>query len=158
MIAYYDITESNLNSKSFEAEAIYFCNDTGRIFLDSIVTESRIRISNEIVIVSTPGSLPLAPITDRIYFVLSDTSIRMYHGGEWVIFSKRSQMTFLNITTNNGSATITDSRIKAVDTGVFVPDPSIADLVTASSVTCADGSATVSVTSSYDVFGTVLIN
>ena len=35
MIKFYDVTESSLDRKAFEAENLYFCNDTGAIYLDS---------------------------------------------------------------------------------------------------------------------------
>lgn len=54
---------------------------------------------------------------------------------------------------STGSITVSDSRIKADMTGTFIPDLSVIDLISNISVTCAEGSATITATTSYEIPG-----
>ena len=61
------------------------------------------------------------------------------------------------VLTPTGSVTVLDSRIKSSNIGLFIPDLSVDDLVSDISVTCADGSATITGTTSYDIVGVLKI-
>lgn len=159
IITHYDVSESYVNSKDFEAGALYYCNDTGNIYLDSIVESKRVSIAKDIVVLATESDKPLAPIPNKLYCVTSTGKTYLYYNGEWVN-TNRSQLHFDGITVPIGidGYTITDSRINVNDTGVFVPDLSVKDLCVSSTVTCSAGSAKIVVSAAYPIIGEVIIN
>lgn len=158
MINRYNISKSELDSKAFESGALYVCTDTGDMYLDSPVTNSRITVSNNIIILSKESDKPLAPIAEKVYLVQETGSQYMYLNGKWYRIGG-GQLAFFNvIVPANGFVNVSDSRITNTDTATFYPDASIADLVTASTCTCSDGSVKVACTCSNTAFGTVLIN
>lgn len=154
MIKFYDITEQLLSSKDFEAESIYYCNDTGNIYLDSINENKRVLISNDVVVVS---EFPLAPIPNKLYINLNTVGIYIYSTNGWVSLTK-NELYFYNILVSQGTSyVVNNSEISNSDIGEFIPDSSVADLVTSSNVTCTNGKATITVQSNYDIFGTLVI-
>ena len=159
MIKFYNITENDLVSKSFENEAVYFCSDTGNIYMDSPLEVERKKMSNTFIIVATESERAnlLAPIPEKIYCVTESGNLYMYYNGAWIKLSGGS-LVYNNILVENGTATINDVRIAAGDEGVFSPDLSVIDLASAVSVTCINGKATVNLTSSYPIPGTLVIN
>lgn len=157
MIIFYDIPRSELDSKPFEEEALYCCNDTGEIFLDSKASGARIQISSGIIMCAS--SLPLAPIPNKLYIVVKTGTIHAYINDAWVNLSDRPQIHFKNVVVGkNSTLTIEDSRILETDSAVFVPDLSIADLAADITVSCSNGSISVVSNSNYDLPGTVIVN
>lgn len=150
MIQYFDITESALEQKQFEAEAIYFCVDSGNIYVDSIAEMTRIKMASEVIFLATEQSREdiLAPLPNKIYCVLESGKMYIHPSTDWIPVGGTSQVEFNNILIENGTKTITDSKIKAINTGEFIPDLSVIDLVSATAVTCSDGSAIITITSS----------
>lgn len=157
MINFYDIPRSELDSKAFEEEALYCCNDTGEIFLDSKAAGARIQISSGIIMCAS--SLPLAPIPNKLYIVVKTGTIHAYINDAWVNLSDRPQIHFKNVVVEKLSTlTIEDDRILETDTAVFVPDLSVADLASDITVSCSNGSVSVVSNSNYDLPGTIIVN
>lgn len=159
MITFYDVAESALASKAFEAEALYFCSDTLNLYFDSPVEGSRIRMSTDIIILADENARNniLAPFPFKIYCVLSTGSLYIYNDGKWNRLGT-SQFDIHNVVVENGSLTVTDDRITEADTAQFYPDLSVIDLASNISTTCTKGSVTVNLTSSYPIPGIIKIN
>lgn len=162
MFKFYDVPmEASLAGKAFEAEAIYFCMDTGNFYVDSVNEQTRKQISYDTIILATESARTalLTPIPGKIYCILESGCMYIYLDNAWHQFGSRPRFTFVNVYVEaGGSITIDDARILASDKAVFIPDLTMADLCTASTATCANGSVTVSITSSYPITGTVYIN
>ncbi len=161
MVKYYDIAESDLSSKPFEAEALYYCTDSGNIYFDSPLESERKQMSTDTVILKTDDDRTglLAPIPNKIYVVLETGALFMYNGGNWIkLTESRPQFELSNILVKAGSHTIIDARIKATSKARFVPDLSFNDLVTTSDVKCVDGSLTITITpATYNIVGRVIV-
>lgn len=159
MIKHYDLTESDVSAKPYEAEALYYCTDSKNIYFDSPVEGKRIKMSSDTIILSTETERKaiLAPIADKIYIVLNSACMYIYSGGSWISLNQ-TEFEISNVEVSSGKATVTDSRILAGHTAKFIPDPVIADLITSSSVTCSAGSASVTVApTTYKFFGRLLV-
>ena len=161
MIKYYDTTESALSSKAFEAEALYYCTDSGRIYVDSLRSQERVEAGNSIIILSTESSRSslLAPIPNRLYCVLETGMLYIYSDSVWKSLGSRPQIHIKNVTVSNGTLTREDARILASDTAVFIPDLSVEDLVTSCSASCQAGKVVVTLSpTTYDIMGEIIIN
>ena len=159
MIKYYDLTESDVKAKPYEAEAIYYCTDSKNIYFDSPTEGERIKMSNDTIILQTEAERisMLAPIADKIYIVLNSACMYIYSGGKWICLNQ-TEFEVSNVQISAGSATISDNRILAGHTARFVPDPSIADLITSNTVTCDTGKATITIEpTTYKFFGRLLV-
>ena len=157
MINFYDISKNELANKPFESEAVYCCNDTGEMFLDSPSSHERIQINMEVIICAS--TLPLAPIPDKLYAVIKTGTLHAYVDGNWVNLGNRPQLHFKNVVVpKNGTLTIENYRILETDSGVFIPDLSVADLAADVNVVCSNGAVSISSTSNYDLPGVVIIN
>lgn len=166
MIQFYDVTEAQVNNKDFEAESLYFCSDSGKIFHDSKVEQKRVQIGSEITILGTESARNdlLAPIPEKLYAVIETGKLYIYNSGSWVSLGGSTQIHFKNILLEVNDAktaatlTISDNRIKATDTAEFVPDLSVVDLASAVTATCSIGKVVISATAKYDIPGEVIIN
>ena len=159
MIKHYDLTESDVSMKPYEAEALYYCTDSKNIYFDSPTEGERIKMSSDTIILATEATRRslLAPIADKIYVVLDSACMYIYSGGNWIRLNQ-TEFEISNVEVNAGRATVNDSRILAGHTAKFIPDPSIADLITSSSVTCTAGHASVTVSpTTYKFFGRLLV-
>jgi hypothetical protein len=58
---------------------------------------------------------------------------------------------------SSGTVSVSDSRIKTTSTCTFIPDLSVADLVSGITITAAAGSATITGTTSYTIPGTLKV-
>lgn len=158
MVVHYDITETYLANKTFEAGAIYYCNDTGNVFLDSVTEKTRIQVSRDIIPIATEADKPIAPLPNKLYCVMATGTLCIFFNGAWVNLG-RPQIHFANVTVPASSALeISDNRIISADKAVFIPDLSVADLCTKSTAICSDGKVTISVTASFPIIGEVIIN
>lgn len=159
MIKYYDITESELESKEFESGSLYYCSDSGNVYLDSEKESSRKKMNNEIIVLGTESNRLgiLAPLPGKLYCVLETGSMYLYNSS-WVKLGSKELLIFDNILVENGTLTIQDNRIMQEYTGIFVPDLSVIDLVSYVTVTCSNGSAIIKLTSSYPIPGSLKIN
>lgn len=158
MITYYDITEEELKNKPFESEAFYCCTDSQNIYLDSPNEKVRKRMSSDVIILAneTARTSILAPIPNKLYCVIATGTMWMYTTS-WNKIGGAETITFGNINVESGTLTVNDDRIKSTSVGYFYPDPAVVDLASDIAVSCADGSVTVTLTSDYDIFGTLVV-
>ena len=156
IVKHYDITKAELDNLPLDPGSLYFCTDTMDLYYDS-ETSGRVSMAKDIVYVATENNKPLAPLTNRLYVVI-ETGTMYFYINEWVSIGTRPQIHFCNVTVENGSLTVSNSRISKYDTAEFVPDISVADLCSGISATCADGSVTVSLTSNYPIIGEIIVN
>lgn len=159
MIKFYNITEEELKTKAFEAEALYYCSDTLNVYLDSPIENSRVRMSTDTIILADESARNniLAPLPYKIYCVLSTGSLYIYTDGQWNRLGA-SQFDIYNVVVENGSITISDDRITEVDTAMFYPDLSVIDLASNISAVCSKGSVKVTLSSNYPIPGIIKIN
>ena len=159
MIKYYDIAESALSSKPFEAESVYYCTDSGAVYVDSLAEGTRKRMSKDVIILSSESDRTsiLAPIPEKIYCVIETGSMYIF-SSSWVRLGSRPYICFDNVIVENGTLTVEDERIKATDTAIFTPDLSVIDLASEVKATCSDGFVTVTLVSSYPIPGRVNVN
>ena len=158
MIKHYDLTESSVKAKPYEAEALYYCTDSKNIYFDSPTEGERIKMSSDTIILSTEAERKniLAPIADKIYIVLNSASMYVY-SNKWIALNQ-TEFEISNVQVSAGTATVNDSRILAGHTAKFIPDPSIADLVSSNTVTCDSGKATVTIKpTTYKFFGRLIV-
>lgn len=162
LIKFYDITKSALEKAEFNAGVLYVCNDTKQIFLDSDNTKERMEINPSIMLVS---SLPLAPIPNRLYCDVTNKKLYIYNVDSWIELgggsSAHKHVYGITIDSTN-KTTVEVSDCKSVWKGVFYPDDNLSDLVTSSTVTCANGSITVNIvrkntTSTYPITGEAIL-
>lgn len=167
MIKFYDVTQSALestNGKTFRSESLYFCSDTGKIFLDSKLTGSRVEIGCDLKILAkeTDRTNLLAPIPEKIYCILESGRMYIYTNSTWLALGGGGQVIKKNLTVpveeGTGSLVVTDAGIKATSTGVFTPDLSVDDLASDISVVCETGKATITLTSDYDIIGDLVVS
>lgn len=158
LYSFYDVSESALQNNEYVAGAIYFCRDTGNLYVDSIVENTRVLMSKDLIVLPTENSRVniLAPIPNKIYIVIESGSLYIYDNS-WVKIGPPEQLRFSNITVSNGSAIVEDSTIKENDIGIFIPDLSVADICGNISVTCSDGEALIKCTSEYDIPGELIV-
>jgi len=160
LITHYDIYESELKSKPFEAEALYYCTDTLNVYLDSPGEKTRIKISSsDVIVLSTEADRTsmLAPLKGKIYAVLA--SGRMYiYDADWIpLGSNAFEIPGPLVVESGTPLVVTDNRVKSTNIATFVPDLSVADLVSANSCTCTDGKVTVTLTADYPITGRLIV-
>ena len=85
IVKHYSILEDELQSKPFEEGALYVTKDTNRIYFDLVGEVSHTLISADPIILSTESDREsiLAPIPNKLYFVLESKSIYLHCSGEW---------------------------------------------------------------------------
>lgn len=71
--------KTNLPS-TLDDGAIYVLEDTGELYYGN--GNSGVKIS-DIVTVATYADLPLAPLSNKFYYVIADVAIYKYEGGQW---------------------------------------------------------------------------
>lgn len=164
MVKYYDLTENDISVKPFEQEAIYYCSDSKNIYFDSPTQNKRIKMSSDNIILSTEEEKDniLAPIINKIYIIIETGNLYIYDSTNgWIQLggSKGSNSFELsNVFIIGGSKTIDDIRIKSTSSAKFIPDLSIADLISSSTVECYDGSLIVTITpDTYNIMGRILV-
>lgn len=158
IITYYDITEETLKTKAFESGAYYCCTDSRNTYFDSPSEQARVRMSSDTIILSTETERNnlLAPIPNKIYCILDSATLYIYNGGNWYRLGKGFQ-DFANVVVENGTYTYSSSNILNTSRGIFVPDFSVEDLASNIAVTCAAGTATITLTSDYPIPGLLII-
>lgn len=162
MILHYDVTRAELDQHPFDPEQVYWCTDERFIAVDSILTKKREIISSTIELIATEAERRaiLAPIPNKFYVVLDSGRVYWHTGSAWVKLGGNEVIYKGNICVSNGTFTLSDSRINAANsTGEFFPDLEVLDLVTNSSVSCGNGSATVNLatTTELDIPGVLII-
>ena len=157
MIHLYETTKEKIASIPYEQEALYFCSDTGDIYFDSIINGERILANSSVTVIQNEASKPLAPVPGMLYAILNSARIWIYTIAGWVCLSGVT-IVKPNVAVTSGEATISDPRIVSTDTAVFTPDPVYADLVSSINATCTNGSCSITLTSNYNITGTLVIN
>lgn len=76
-----EVAQSQLDLTPIIDGQLIVCTDTGSTYRD--IGTNRIQISKDLEIV---GSLPLAPLSNKIYFLRPD-SLYVYSGGDWVLLN-----------------------------------------------------------------------
>lgn len=158
IIQYYDMTEAELEKRSFKAGCVYYCTDSRNIYLDSPVELKRKRMSSDAIILASESERHdlVSPVPDKIYIVIATSSIYVYTSGAWKRIGV-SHFSIENILAEPGSV-ILDDRVVETDTAKFIPDLSCADLATGISCACSNGSITITMTSDYPIPGKILVN
>lgn len=162
MINFYDTVESKLKTHNFESGSIYICRDSKKIYVDSSYGGNRIDISGSIETIDTETNREAMsnPVDGKLYLVLDSKKLYAYVNG-WIAISGAgsSQRRIPNqVIPSTGELTVAASGVTASNTGIFIPDSSVADLVSNIVVTCATDSVTVTATTEYDIPGEILIN
>ena len=156
MLKLFDLSKEQLNSKEFDSEGFYFCSDSGEIFLDSPRTGKRESFGISAIIIPTEDQKPTNPKNGSLYYVLSTKYLYLY-SDRWIVVSCET-ITFYNIVVSGGKYILEDERIHSLFEAIFIPDDSISDLASNISVVCEEGKCTITLTSDYDIFGTLIIN
>lgn len=161
MITYYELNESEvISATGLEAGAFICCKDSTNIYMVPTTGGTPVKMAETTKFLQeSERANILAPINGKKYFCYDTGKMWVYYNG-WININPDiiSEFDIENvILTSTGSVTVSDSRIKSVNTGVFIPDLSVSDLVSNISVTCANGSATITGTTSYDIVGVLKI-
>ena len=163
IIQYYDLPEATIAKQPFTAGALYVANDTGKMYFDSVDSNSRVDVANDVMPIVTEAAREalLAPIPGRLYCVLESGCIYLFIDGRWNRLGNRPQIHFENVSCTVGATkTFYDERILASDTAIFVPDLSVADLFSDSyvNITCDNGSVTIDARDGYNLLGRIIVN
>lgn len=163
IIQYYDLPENLIAERPFTAGALYVANDTGKMYFDSVDSNTRVDVANDVMPLGTEAARNalLAPIPGRLYCVLESGCIYLFIDGKWNRLGNRPQIHFENIhITAGASRTLYDERILASDTAVFVPDLSVADLEDRmnTEIYCENKSVVINANGDIDVLGSVIVN
>lgn len=161
-VQFYELNESEvLAATSMEAGSFICCKDSTNMYMVPTTGGTPVKMAETTrFLTETERANILAPINGKKYFCYDTGKMWIYYN-QWICINETAQDEFdieNVILPSSGSVTVTDSRIKSTHTGTFTPDMSVADLVSGISVTCANGSATVTGTTSYDIPGTLKIN
>ena len=117
------------------------------------------RMAEPILFITEAERQTMTPMAEKVYFCTDTDKLWVYYD-KWVCINEDAVDSFEidMVLSKTGSTTVTNSRISANSVGAFVPDISVADLVSDIVVTFTDGSATVTGTTSYDIPGVLKIN
>lgn len=162
MISFYELYESEiLSATNLEAGSFICCKDSTNIYMVPTVGGAPVKMADTVIFITdTKRQEILAPINGKFYFCIDTGKFWVYYN-EWVCINEDPITAFdiePVIVPSSGSVTVTDSRIKAANTGIFVPDLSVADLISDITVTCSDGSAVIEGTTNYDIPGVLKIS
>ena len=161
MITYYELNESEvISATGLEAGAFICCKDSTNIYMVPTTGGTPVKMAETTkFLTESERAAILAPINGKKYFCYDTGKMWIYYN-DWININPNAvyELDIENVVlTSTGSVTILDSRIKSSNTGIFIPDLSVDDLVSDISVTCADGSATITGTTSYDIVGVLKI-
>lgn len=162
MIKFYELNESAVlaPSSNLEPGSLVCCKDSTNIYMVPTDGSNPVKMAETTkFLTESERSSMLAPINGKNYFCYDTGKMWVYYNS-WICLNPDivSEFDIENVVlTSTGTVTVQDSRITASNTGTFIPDLSVADLVSNPSVTCAAGSATVTGTTSYDIPGTLKI-
>jgi hypothetical protein len=164
VIKHFELVDSEVQSASssekLPAGGFICAPDTGNIYFVPDGTNKAIKMANDVMYLTDEDRLDLlAPIGKKLYYCTDTGKIWVYNT-DWLCLNPTVHDAYdiePVILDSTGTVTVTDNRITSKDTGVFVPDYSVADLVSNIKVTCADGSATITGTTKYQIPGTLKI-
>lgn len=161
MVNFYELNESEVSTGSFSPGCIIFCKDSGNIYFTTTDgNAAKTKMSDTLkILTENQRKNMLAPINGKMYFCYDTSKLWMYYD-DWACLNSANENSFdieQVVIPSTGSVTVTDSRITYGAVAEFVPDASIADLISNIKVTTAAGSATITGTTSYAVSGTLKI-
>ena len=161
-VDFYELYESEvLAATNLKAGAFICCKDSTNMYMVPTAGGKAVKMAETTkFLTETERANILAPINGKKYFCYDTGKMWIYYN-DWICINPSTQVEFdieNVVLPSTGSVTISDSRITASSNGTFIPDLSVADLVSNISVTCAAGSATITGTTSYDITGTLKIN
>ena len=78
MVSFAEVASSELDALPIVDGQIAVTKDTGEVYRD--IGNPRLQLRVPLAIVS---SLPLAPITGRLYLLTTDYTLHIYHDGDW---------------------------------------------------------------------------
>lgn len=110
------LLESSLDITPFKAGSIYICNDTGHIYLDSIIERRRILLTGSAIVILDENTREelTNPVQNKLYFVQETESFYIFLGDKWYIISNGTSNFSIN-RTSESAVTVT-----ADDNGSFV--------------------------------------
>lgn len=112
-----EVVQSQLDKTPIIDGQLIICTDTGSTYRD--IGTKRIQISKDLEIVS---SLPLAPLSDKIYYLRPD-KLYSYVGGDWVLLNSNGNINDMIAKLPVGSADATDDMY-------YIAQDSVADTYT----------------------------
>lgn len=159
IVKYYDTDQDKLASKEFDAGAIYYCTDTGDMYIDSVQKNTRIKIGGGGSL-KYCSSLPLTPEADTLYYRTNDGNLYIYTNGGWITLNTREQIRIPDVVIENGSGCVNGLFNPDTISCVFIPDSSISDVCATSSFVCAYYSDKILIFTNcpYTLFGELVIN
>jgi hypothetical protein len=160
-ITLYELNESQvINKTGLAAGSLIACKDSANIYMVPTAGGTPIKMAETIYYITESARANiLAPINGKSYFCYDTGKMWVYYN-EWVCLNSdiSTEFDIENVELpSSGSVTVSDSRIKTTSTCTFIPDLSVADLVSSVSVTAASGSATITGTTSCTIPGTLKV-
>ena len=162
MVDFYELNESQVlaDSSALVPGSFICCEDSTNMYMVPTDGTKPIKMSETTKFMTeTQRANILAPVNGKKYFCYDTGKLWVYYNG-WFCMNPSSTVEFdiEDVTVSNtGSVTVNDSRITSSCTGTFVPDLSVNDLISNITVTCANGSATITATCSYEIPGVLKI-
>lgn len=110
------LLESSLGITPFKAGSIYICDDTGHIYLDSIIERKRILLTGSAIVILDENTREelTNPVQNKLYFVQETESFYIFLGDKWYIISNGTSNFSINRTSESVVTVTTD------DNGSFV--------------------------------------
>lgn len=161
MVNFYELNESEvISATGISAGSLICCKDSSNIYMVPTTGTTPVKMSDTIkMLTNSQREALLAPINGKLYFCYDTGKMWMYYN-DWVLVTGDDTNSFdidNVVLPTSGTVTVSDTRIKAGRSAEFVPDNSVADLVSDIAVTCANGSATITGTTSYSISGTLKV-
>lgn len=161
MVNFYELNESEvINATGISSGSLICCKDSSNIYMVPTAGSTPVKMSDTVkMLTNTQRVNMLAPINGKMYFCYDTGKMWMYYNN-WILITSDDTNSFdidNVVLPSSGSVSVTDTRIKSGSSAEFVPDNSVADLVSSISVTCAAGKATITGTTSYDISGTLKV-
>lgn len=147
IVKYFQTIENNLKSIGFNEGTLYYTTDTKRVYLDPIDEESRICVSSDPIILNTENDRTdlLAPIPEKIYFVLESSKIYVFYNGNWYNSSYKELPNY-STEDNDKVLKVVDGALKWAtidsDSGILKAPKLIINALPGSTITCSNGSIT----------------
>lgn len=157
--SFHEMNQSDVESTEVPIGGIIITRDTGNLYLVSSEGD-KVQIKTDITFFTNDAARQgvLAPIPYKLYCVLDSGMLWTYANGAWLVLrGKEHPIPIIVPEYEVDEDGFSNIDITADRIGTFTPDSSIADLVSDISVVCAAGKATVTCTSDYPVFGTLVI-
>ena len=160
-ISFYELNESEVKgSQNLDPGSFICCKDSANIYMVPNAGGEPIKMAETIrYLTESERSSILAPINGKNYFCYDTKKLWVYYNG-WTCLNPDivSEFNIENVVlTSSGNVEVSDSRITSSNTGEFIPDLSVSDLVSNINVTCITGKATITGITSYDIPGVLKI-